>query len=85
EAPVIFSYHPWSDLCLRRFPTRCKRQASFFRCAAEDISACSPRSALDSVCGGLDDWLAKGLGKDQVAALVGQKLDANGKSEGAEG
>ncbi len=49
------------------------------------ISVYSPRSALDSVWGGVNDWLAKGLGKGQVGALVGEKLDTNEKSEGAEG
>ncbi|KAK0430917.1 hypothetical protein EV421DRAFT_1912393 [Armillaria borealis] len=55
------------------------------RCAAEDNSAFSHYSALDSVWGGVNDWLAKGPAEGQVGVLVSEKLDADGKSEGAEG
>lgn len=49
----------------------------------------SPHSALDSVWGGINDWLAQGLvgaGKDgEVKHLVGEKFDPSGISEGGEG
>ncbi len=33
----------------------------------------------------MNDWLAKGLGTGEISALAGEKLDASGTSEGAEG
>lgn len=50
----------------------------------------SPHTSLDSVWGGINDWLAEGLmtGKSDgtIRALVGEKLNpASGESEGAEG
>ncbi|KAK0458208.1 NGG1 interacting factor 3-like protein [Desarmillaria tabescens] len=59
-------------------------QTSLLQCAAEGISIFSPRSSLDSVWGGLNDWLAKGFGTGKVSAFMGEKLDASGTSEGAE-
>ncbi|PBK60593.1 NGG1p interacting factor 3 [Armillaria solidipes] len=85
EAPIIVSYHPPIFRPLQSLTLSNPLQASLLRCAAEGISVYSPHSALDSVWGGVNDWLAKGLGKGQVGVLVGEKLDPNGKSEGAEG
>ncbi|PBK82628.1 NGG1p interacting factor 3 [Armillaria gallica] len=73
EAPVFVSYHPPIFQPLQSLMLSSPLQASLLRCAAEGIS------------GGVNDWLAKGLGKGQVGALVGEKLDANGKGEGVEG
>ncbi|KAK0492604.1 GTP cyclohydrolase 1 type 2/Nif3 [Armillaria luteobubalina] len=78
EAPVIVSYHPPVFRSLQSLTLSNPLQASLLRCAADGISIFSPHSALDSVWGGVNDWLAKGLGK-------GRSLDVNGKSEGAEG
>lgn len=58
------------------------------QCAAEGISVYSPHTALDSVYGGVNDWLAEGaLGKaaGTVGALNGYKLGPLGEQEGAEG
>ncbi|PBK82611.1 NGG1p interacting factor 3, partial [Armillaria gallica] len=85
EAPVIFSYLPPIFRPLQSLTLSNPLQALLLRCAAEGISVYSPHSALDSAWGGVNDWLAKGLGKGQVGALVGEKLDANGKGEGAKG
>ncbi|KAK0458192.1 NGG1 interacting factor 3-like protein [Desarmillaria tabescens] len=85
KAPVIVSYHPPVFKPLQSLTLANSLQASLLRCAAEGISVFSPHSSLDSVWGGLNDWLAKGLGTGKVSALVGEKLDANGTSEGAEG
>ncbi len=45
----------------------------------------SPHSVLGSVWGGVNDWLAKGLGKGWVCTLLGEKLEVNVMSEGTEG
>jgi putative NIF3 family GTP cyclohydrolase 1 type 2 len=49
----------------------------------------SPHSALDSVLGGVNDWLAGGLSDNGVKGIVeplrGVLLDPNGEVEGGEG
>jgi putative NIF3 family GTP cyclohydrolase 1 type 2 len=52
-------------------------QASLLRCAAAGISVYSPHSALDSVYGGINDWLASGLGSGRVA-LIGDEHPGGG-------
>jgi putative NIF3 family GTP cyclohydrolase 1 type 2 len=65
-------------------------QASLLHCAAQGISVYSPHTALDSVWGGINDWLAEGLMKaksdGEIRTLVAEKLNASsGESEGGEG
>lgn len=49
----------------------------------------SPHSALDSVWGGINDWLAQGLmgagDHGEIKYLVTEKFDPSGTSEGGEG
>jgi putative NIF3 family GTP cyclohydrolase 1 type 2 len=64
-------------------------QASLLQCAAQGVSVYSPHTALDSVWGGINDWLAEGLikGKEdcEIRSLVDDKLNTSGESEGGEG
>ncbi|KAK7051445.1 hypothetical protein VNI00_004419 [Paramarasmius palmivorus] len=64
-------------------------QSTLLRCAAEGISVFSPHTSIDSVWGGVNDWLAEGVMDSQsggtVLALVEEKLSPTGESEGAEG
>ena len=46
-------------------------QASLLRCAAAGISVYSPHTSLDSVVGGINDWLCLGL-NDQAVPEVNQ-------------
>ncbi|KAK0431067.1 NGG1 interacting factor 3-like protein [Armillaria borealis] len=85
NAPVIVSYHPPIFKPLQSLTLTNPLQTSLLRCVAEGISVFSPHTSLDSAWGGVNDWLAKGLGTGEVSALVGEKLDASGTSEGAEG
>ncbi|KAK0209786.1 GTP cyclohydrolase 1 type 2/Nif3 [Armillaria fumosa] len=85
NAPVIVSYHPPMFKPLQSLTLTNPLQASLLRCVAEGISAFSPHTSLDSAWGGVNDWLAKGLGTGEVSALMGEKLDASAASEGAEG
>ncbi len=62
-------------------------QKSLLQCAAHGISVYCPHTALDSVWGGINDWLAEGLlaGKEdgQIRSPCGDKLNAtSGESEG---
>jgi len=90
EASVIVAYHPTIFKGLQSFTLANPLQASLLKCAAEGISVYSPHSALDSVWGGINDWLAEGLVRrredGEVKSLVGEKLHpTSGLSEGGEG
>ncbi|KAK0458205.1 GTP cyclohydrolase 1 type 2/Nif3 [Desarmillaria tabescens] len=85
KAPAIVSCHPPIFKPLQSLSLFNPLQASLLRCAAEGISVFPPHSSLDSVWGGLNDWLVKGFGIGEISALVDEKLDVNGTSEDAEG
>ncbi|PPQ72412.1 hypothetical protein CVT24_002983 [Panaeolus cyanescens] len=89
DAAVIVSYHPTIFKGLRSFTLANPLEASLLKCAAHGISVYSPHTALDSVWGGINDWIAKGLlntAQDgEVRPLVGEKKNnITGESEGAE-
>ncbi|KAG7086161.1 hypothetical protein E1B28_002122 [Marasmius oreades] len=90
---VIVSYHPPIFKPLQSFTLANPLQSSLLRCAAEGISVYSPHTSVDSVWGGVNDWLADGVlggngtrSRGTVRALGAEKLSAAfGESEGAEG
>lgn len=89
DTSVIVAYHPTIFKALKSFTLSNSLQTSLLHCAAQGISVYSPHTALDSVWGGINDWLAEGLiTKDdgEIRALVAEKLNASsGESEGGEG
>ncbi|KAF8902190.1 NGG1 interacting factor 3-like protein [Gymnopilus junonius] len=90
ETSVIVAYHPTIFKALKSFTLSNPLQASLLQCAANGISVYSPHTALDSVWGGINDWLAEGFMKSkddgEIRALLGEKISpASGESEGAEG
>src|SRR5258705_13886390 len=76
---VIVAYHPVIFKGLQSFTLSNPLQSSLLQCAASGISIYSPHTALDSVWGGINDWLAEGLLKSkedgEVRALVREKLN----------
>lgn len=88
ETPVIVSYHPPVFKGLKSITLSNPLQASLLRCAAEGISVYSPHTSMDSVWGGVNDWLAESLLDRSVGdsvPLVGIKKAPNGEPEGGEG
>ncbi|KAF9257328.1 NGG1p interacting factor 3 [Marasmius fiardii PR-910] len=93
QVSVIVSYHPPIFKPLQSFTLSDPLQTSLLRCAAEGISVYSPHSSIDSVWGGVNDWLAEGVlgetgdrSRGTVRALVSEKISpTSGESEGAEG
>ncbi|PPQ69665.1 hypothetical protein CVT26_001534 [Gymnopilus dilepis] len=90
ETSVIVSYHPTIFKPLKSLTLSNPLQTSLLQCAAHGISVYCPHTSLDSVWGGINDWLAEGLmnSKDdgEIRALLGEKLSpTTGESEGAEG
>ena len=89
DASVIVSYHTPIFHGLKSLTLADPIQTSLLKCAAHGISVYSPHTALDSVWGGINDWLAEGLmgGKDQgeIRSLLREKSNpATGASEGGE-
>ncbi|KAJ7624579.1 NGG1 interacting factor 3-like protein [Roridomyces roridus] len=58
-ASMIVSYHTPIFRGLKALTLETPLQNTLLRCAAGGISVYSPHSALDSVFGGIDDWLAE--------------------------
>ncbi|GLB43755.1 putative NIF3 (NGG1p interacting factor 3) [Lyophyllum shimeji] len=89
DTSVIVSYHPPIFKGLQSLTLKNPLQSSLMQCAANGISIYSPHTALDSVWGGVNDWLAEGVldGKENgtVSSLVGDKVSAEGVKEGGEG
>jgi putative NIF3 family GTP cyclohydrolase 1 type 2 len=69
---MIIAYHPPIFKPLSSLTLSDPIQASLLRCSAAEISVYSPHSALDSVYGGINDWLASGLGSGRVN-LIGDE------------
>ncbi|KAL0566725.1 hypothetical protein V5O48_015278 [Marasmius crinis-equi] len=89
DVSVIVAYHPPIFKPLQSFTLSNPLQSSLLKCAARGISVYSPHTSVDSVWGGVNDWLAQGVLSGQrgtVSPLVGEKLSpTSGESEGAEG
>ena len=61
---MIVSYHPPIFAGLKSLTLGTPLQGTLLRCAAAGISVYSPHSALDSVFGGMNDWLTTCIGAD---------------------
>jgi len=61
---MIVSYHTPIFSGLKSVTLATPLQGTLLRCAAAGISIYSPHSALDSVFGGINDWLANCIGAD---------------------
>lgn len=71
DTSVIISYHPPIFKSMKSLTLFNPIQTSLLHCAAQGISVYSPHSALDSVWGGITDWLADAIvGDDPEAGSV---------------
>ncbi|KAI0305057.1 GTP cyclohydrolase 1 type 2/Nif3 [Russula brevipes] len=75
---MIIAYHPPIFKPLKSVTLSDPLQASLLRCAAAGISVYSPHSALDSVYGGISDWLASGLGPGGVDLIADEHPSGRG-------
>jgi dinuclear metal center YbgI/SA1388 family protein len=62
KANMIVSYHPPIFEAWKQLTNRNVKQRIILRALEHRIAIYSPHSALDSVSGGMNDWLAEGLG-----------------------
>ncbi|KAL4251544.1 GTP cyclohydrolase I type 2/NIF3 family protein [Abortiporus biennis] len=87
QTALIVSYHPTIFKPLSSITLSNPLQASILRCAAANISIYSPHTALDSVSGGINDWLGNGISRahDSSSGDVGEITFLLGELEGGIG
>lgn len=85
NAAILVSYHPPIFKGLQAFTLANGLQKSLLTCAAHGISVYSPHSALDSVYGGINDWLAEGVLGREANGSVRQLCYTDIGPDGAEG
>lgn len=66
---VVVSYHPPIFRGLKTVTLQDPLQASLLRLAANGISVYSPHTSLDVAVGGINEWLAEGLGEGTHKAI----------------
>lgn len=70
DLAVIVAYHPFLFSSFKRITMQDEKQKIALICAAKGISVYSPHTAVDSCLGGINDWLAKGLGKSVTTVPI---------------
>lgn len=68
-ADVIISYHPPIFEQLTRLTSASTKERIVLRAAQSGIAVYSPHTALDASPGGINDWLANGLGSGDVRSI----------------
>jgi len=66
---VIVSYHPTPFRKFNRLTTGDPTQRIVLELARAGVAVYAPHTALDSVDGGINDWLAGGVGEGEIAAV----------------
>lgn len=69
KARLIVAYHPPIFQPLARLTTADTKQRIILRAARHGIAIYSPHTALDAAEGGVNDWLASGLGAGEVRTI----------------
>lgn len=69
RAQLVVAYHPPIFTPLPRLTTSDTKQRIILRAARKGIAIYSPHTALDAAQGGVNDWLADGLGDGQVRTI----------------
>ncbi|KAJ1561888.1 NGG1 interacting factor [Nowakowskiella sp. JEL0078] len=83
---VIISYHPPIFKAFKKLSMAEIPQKIALKCAAAGISVYCPHTSLDVVKGGINDWLASGLGEGRLdviteksPAVIGHEGTGNGR------
>ncbi len=66
---LVVAYHPPIFKPLTRLTTQEPKQRIILRAARKGIAVYSPHTALDAAQGGVNDWLASGLGEGIVRTI----------------
>ncbi|PRP74408.1 NIF3-like protein 1-like [Planoprotostelium fungivorum] len=70
KSDLIFSYHPPIFVALKRLTTREVKERIVIRAIENGIAIFSPHTSVDSSAGGVNDWLAAGLGESTEVKVV---------------
>ena len=81
KAQLIVAYHPPIFKPLTRLTMADPKQRIILRAARKGIAIYSPHTALDAAEGGVNDWLASGLGAGEVQTIKPSAL-AEGANTG---
>lgn len=74
DVDLVIAYHPPVFRPLKRLGTRGIAERALLRLARAGIALYSPHTALDAAPGGVNDWLASGVGAGEVTPLVDATL-----------
>lgn len=69
KVQMILSYHPPIFIPLKRLTSRSFKERIIVKAIEEKIAIYSPHTAFDAVYGGVNDWLASGLGDGHMTPL----------------
>jgi dinuclear metal center YbgI/SA1388 family protein len=69
-AQLIVAYHPPIFGGLKRLTMAAPITRTVLRAAADGVAVYAPHTALDAVCGGVNDWLIEGLGPIDARAAI---------------
>eukprot|EP00004_Rigifila_ramosa_P017847 TRINITY_DN4391_c0_g1_i10.p1 TRINITY_DN4391_c0_g1~~TRINITY_DN4391_c0_g1_i10.p1 ORF type:complete len:354 (+),score=95.22 TRINITY_DN4391_c0_g1_i10:226-1287(+) len=69
QAQLIISYHPPIFAALKRLTPRSPKERIVVRAIENRVAIYSPHTAWDAVSGGVNDWLAAGLGAGTIVPL----------------
>ncbi len=75
-AELIVSYHPPIFGGLKRLTQARPDERALLRLVNDGIAVYSPHTALDAAAGGVNDWLAKGIGKGETQPVAPHSTDA---------
>ena len=78
QADLVVAYHPPVFRPLLRLGTRAASERVVQRALRAGIAVYSPHTALDAAPGGVNDWLADGVGPGERAPLVDSAVLAPG-------
>ncbi|RGB43933.1 GTP cyclohydrolase 1 type 2/Nif3 [Rhizophagus diaphanus] len=82
---VIIAYHPPIFRPIKRLNLDNAKQAIVLKCVAQGIGVFSPHTASDSCVGGVNDWLAKGLGAGTIMPIAPAQNPPEGHEEAGTG
>ncbi|PKK62253.1 hypothetical protein RhiirC2_668260 [Rhizophagus irregularis] len=82
---VIIAYHPPIFRPIKRLNLDNAKQAIVLKCVAQGIGVFSPHTASDSCVGGVNDWLAKGLGAGTIKPIAPAQNPPEGHEEAGTG
>ena len=70
EGSLIVTYHPTPFHKIKKITKKDNVGKMILRCAASNTAVYSPHTACDAAVGGVNDWLAQGMGEGKVACIT---------------